>query len=56
MLDLQAVHGSKGIRDVQYFLIHSLEPELLAECRGNPSASLRGMARRPRPTRRVVRL
>jgi hypothetical protein len=31
MLDFQAVHWSKGIRDVQYFLIHSLEPELLAE-------------------------
>ena len=30
MLDFQAVHWSKGIRDVQYFLIHSLEPELLA--------------------------
>ena len=31
MLDFQAVHWSKGIRDVQYFLIHSLEPEVLAE-------------------------
>jgi hypothetical protein len=30
MLDFQAVHWSKGIRDVQYFLIHSLEPALLA--------------------------
>ena len=30
MLDFQAVHWSKGIRDVQYFLIHSLEPEVLA--------------------------
>ncbi len=30
MLDFQAVHWSKGIRDVQYFLIHSLEPDLLA--------------------------
>jgi hypothetical protein len=30
MLDFQAVHWSKGIRDVQCFLIHSLEPELLA--------------------------
>jgi len=29
MLDFQAVHWSKGIRDVQYFLIHSLEPDLL---------------------------
>jgi hypothetical protein len=34
MLDFQAVHWSKGIRDVQYFLIHSLEPELLAEHEG----------------------
>jgi hypothetical protein len=30
MLDFQAVHWSKGIRDVQYFLTHSLEPDLLA--------------------------
>jgi hypothetical protein len=30
LLDFQAVHWSKGIRDVQYFLIHSLEPDLLA--------------------------
>ncbi len=30
MLDFQAVHWSKGIRDVQYFLIHSVKPELLA--------------------------
>jgi aminoglycoside/choline kinase family phosphotransferase len=30
MLDFQAVHWSKGIRDVQYFLIHSLEPDVLA--------------------------
>jgi hypothetical protein len=29
MLDFQAVHWSKGIRDVQYFLIHSLEPDML---------------------------
>jgi aminoglycoside/choline kinase family phosphotransferase len=29
MLDFQAVQWSKGIRDVQYFLIHSLDPELL---------------------------
>ena len=34
MLDFQAVHWSKGIRDVQYFLIHSLEPELLAAYEG----------------------
>ncbi len=31
MLDFQAVHWSQGIRDVQYFLIHSLEPDVLAE-------------------------
>jgi hypothetical protein len=31
LLDFQAVHWSKGIRDVQYFLIHSLEPDLLAQ-------------------------
>jgi aminoglycoside phosphotransferase (APT) family kinase protein len=31
MIDFQAVHWSKGMRDVQYFLINSLEPELLAE-------------------------
>ncbi len=30
MLDFQAVQWSKGIRDVQYFLINSLEPDLLA--------------------------
>ncbi len=30
LLDFQAVHWSKGIRDVQYFLINSLEPDLLA--------------------------
>ena len=30
MLDFQAVHWSKGMRDVQYFLINSLESELLA--------------------------
>ena len=30
MLDFQAVQWSKGIRDVQYFLINSLDPELLA--------------------------
>jgi hypothetical protein len=31
MLDFQAVHWSQGIRDVQYFLIHSLEPDVLAD-------------------------
>ena len=30
LLDFQAVHWSKGIRDVQYFLINSIEPDLLA--------------------------
>jgi hypothetical protein len=31
MLDFQAVHWSKGMRDVQYHLIHSLAPDLLAQ-------------------------
>lgn len=31
MIDFQATHWSKGIRDVQYFLINSLEPDVLAE-------------------------
>jgi hypothetical protein len=31
MLDFQGLQWCKGIRDVQYFLINSLEPELLAE-------------------------
>jgi hypothetical protein len=31
MLDFQGVQWCRGIRDVQYFLINSLEPELLAE-------------------------
>jgi hypothetical protein len=30
MLDFQAVHWSKGVRDVQYFLINSLAPDVLA--------------------------
>jgi len=30
MLDFQAVHWSKGMRDVQYFMINSLEPDTLA--------------------------
>jgi len=30
MIDFQAMHWCQGIRDVQYFLINSLEPELLA--------------------------
>ena len=29
LLDFQATHWSKGMRDVQYFLINSLEPEIL---------------------------
>lgn len=31
MIDFQAVHWSKGMRDVQYFLINSLDPEILEE-------------------------
>jgi len=31
MLDFQAVHWGKGVRDIQYFLIDSLPAELLAE-------------------------
>ena len=31
MLDFQAVHWSKGMRDVQYHLIHSLAPDVLAQ-------------------------
>ena len=31
LLDFQGVHWSKGIRDVAYFLIHSLDADLLAE-------------------------
>jgi hypothetical protein len=34
MLDFQGMHWCKGIRDVQYFLINSLEPKLLAEHEG----------------------
>ncbi len=34
MLDFQGVQWCKGIRDVQYFLINSLEPEILARCEG----------------------
>ncbi len=30
MIDFQAVHWSKGMRDVQYFLINSMEPDVLA--------------------------
>lgn len=29
MIDFQAVHWSKGMRDVQYFLLNSLDPQLL---------------------------
>jgi len=32
LLDFQAIHWSKGMRDVQYFLINSLEPEVLESC------------------------
>lgn len=31
MLDFQAAHWSRGIRDVQYFLVNSMLPERLAE-------------------------
>jgi aminoglycoside phosphotransferase (APT) family kinase protein len=31
MLDFQAVHWSKGLRDVQYHMIHSLAPDVLAQ-------------------------
>ena len=30
MIDFQAPHWSKGMRDVQYFLINSMEPDVLA--------------------------
>lgn len=30
LLDFQGVHWSKGVRDVAYFLIHSLDPDALA--------------------------
>jgi len=32
LLDFQAIHWSSGMRDVQYFLINSLEPEVLQAC------------------------
>ncbi len=32
LLDFQAIHWSKGMRDVQYFLINSLEPDVLESC------------------------
>jgi hypothetical protein len=32
MLDFQGVHWGQGIRDVQYHLIDSIDPELLAGC------------------------
>lgn len=32
MLDWQAVHWGKGVRDVQYFLIDSLPAQVLADC------------------------
>jgi len=39
MIDFQAVHWSKGMRDVQYFLINSMEPDVLAE---NEEVLIRG--------------
>lgn len=39
MIDFQAVHWSKGMRDVQYFLINSLDPEVLEE---NEETLIRG--------------
>ena len=39
MIDFQAVHWSKGMRDVQYFLINSLEPDVLE---ANEDALIRG--------------
>ncbi|HVH18376.1 MAG TPA: phosphotransferase, partial [Myxococcota bacterium] len=32
LLDFQGLHWGQGIRDVQYHLIDSLEPKVLAEC------------------------
>ena len=34
MIDFQGMHWCQGIRDVQYFLINSMEPELLANHEG----------------------
>ena len=34
LIDFQGMHWCKGIRDVQYFLINSLEPDLLAAHEG----------------------
>jgi hypothetical protein len=34
MIDFQGIQWCKGIRDIQYFLINSLEPELLARHEG----------------------
>ena len=31
MIDFQGMHWCQGIRDIQYFLINSMDPELLAE-------------------------
>lgn len=39
MIDFQAVQWSKGMRDVQYFLINSMEPDVLAE---NEESLIRG--------------
>ncbi len=34
LLDFQGVHWGQGVRDVQYHLIDSLEPDVLATCEG----------------------
>lgn len=39
LIDFQAVHWSQGMRDVQYFLINSLEPDVLE---ANEDALIRG--------------
>ena len=39
MIDFQATHWSKGMRDVQYFMINSMEPDVLA---ANDEALIRG--------------
>jgi len=50
MLDFQGTHWGHGVRDLQYFLINSLEPDVLAECEGElidaylAELSLRGIS------------
>ena len=39
MIDFQATHWSKGMRDVQYFMINSMEPDVLA---ANDEGLIRG--------------